>query len=160
MHGTCGPTSPITEANNGFRYQCNEISESTNDATFKDVIGESFQTIRFNGTFLADGNSTGSMFSVHSAPPVPSGDLDNVQIENKLGLTSELNENTSAIRLQRPVSLAIDPTCIPYGSGNGYTNQTHLGSEPDEEDNENLLTISSLTARPLIAKSRELRSSK
>ncbi|XP_015173576.1 PREDICTED: monocarboxylate transporter 12 isoform X2 [Polistes dominula] len=39
----------------------------------------------------------------------------------------------------------------------------HLQSPPEtieDEDNENLLTISSLTARPLIAKSRELRSSK
>lgn len=33
-------------------------------------------------------------------------------------------------------------------------------SEIDEDDNDNLLTVSSVTARPLIAKSRELRSTK
>ncbi|KAK0158448.1 hypothetical protein PV328_009448 [Microctonus aethiopoides] len=36
----------------------------------------------------------------------------------------------------------------------------HLSPDVEDEDNENLLTISSLTARPLIAKSREIRSSR
>uniref|UniRef100_A0A1B0CJQ1 Major facilitator superfamily (MFS) profile domain-containing protein n=2 Tax=Lutzomyia longipalpis TaxID=7200 RepID=A0A1B0CJQ1_LUTLO len=75
------------------------------------------------------GECNGSLFSIHSAPPVAQGGTDSPR---------------------RPISLAIDPKCLP-----AIAVPT---SEPDEEDNENLLTVSSLTARPLIAKSRELRS--
>ncbi|XP_059611541.1 monocarboxylate transporter 13 [Phlebotomus argentipes] len=75
------------------------------------------------------GECNGSLFSIHSAPPVAQGGTDSPR---------------------RPVSLAIDPQCLPAVA--------LPASEPDEEDNENLLTVSSLTARPLIAKSRELRS--
>ncbi|XP_055697556.1 monocarboxylate transporter 13 [Phlebotomus papatasi] len=75
------------------------------------------------------GECNGSLFSIHSAPPVAQGGTDSPR---------------------RPVSLAIDPQCFPVVA--------LPTSEPDEEDNENLLTVSSLTARPLIAKSRELKS--
>lgn len=59
---------------------------------------------------------------------------------------------------RRPISLALE-------SQQNYSTKTIAAipipsSEVDEDDNENLLTVSSVTARPLIAKSRELRSSK
>lgn len=81
----------------------------------------------------------GSLFSIHSAPVFDlSGGV-------AVGAPSP----------KRPASLAVQTTAtstpiVP----------PHLQS-PDtveDEDNDNLLTISSLTARPLIAKSRELRS--
>lgn len=62
---------------------------------------------------------------------------------------------------------------VPNENGNGLLQQNAstksvflelIGnkrtSEIDEDDNDNLLTVSSVTARPLIAKSRELRRSK
>ncbi|XP_076160926.1 monocarboxylic acid transporter silnoon isoform X2 [Ptiloglossa arizonensis] len=82
-------------------------------------------------------NQLGSLLSIHSAPVF---DL-----------------STGVPSPKRPASLAVQATAtstpiVP----------PHLQS-PDtieDEDNDNLLTISSLTARPLIAKSRELRSTK
>ncbi|XP_053988174.1 uncharacterized protein LOC128892285 isoform X2 [Hylaeus anthracinus] len=82
-------------------------------------------------------NQLGSLLSIHSAPVF---DLSN-------GVPSP----------KRPASLAVQATAtstpiVP----------PHLQSPEtiEDEDNDNLLTISSLTARPLIAKSRELRSTK
>lgn len=83
-------------------------------------------------------NQLGSLFSIHSAPVYDLG-------------------TGSSSSPKRPSSLVVQATAtstplVP----------PHL-SPPDtieDEDNDNLLTISSLTARPLIAKSRELRSSK
>ncbi|XP_017884060.1 monocarboxylate transporter 12 [Ceratina calcarata] len=82
-------------------------------------------------------NQLGSLMSIHSAPVF---DLSN-------GVPSP----------KRPASLAVQATAtstpiVP----------PHLQSPEtiEDEDNDNLLTISSLTARPLIAKSRELRSTK
>lgn len=62
---------------------------------------------------------------------------------------------------------------VPNDNGNGLLQQNtstksvflelignRRNNEIDEDDNDNLLTVSSVTARPLIAKSRELRSSK
>ena len=104
-------------------------------------------------------NAAGSLFSIHSAPPpvTDSGTVDNVQITNALGIT--LGGQTIGIDSpRRPASLALD-------SQQSFSAKTIAAfpmpsSEIDDEDNENLLTVSSLTARPLIAKSRELRSSK
>lgn len=85
---------------------------------------------------LADYPGAGSLFSIHSAPPAAFSELGSIRNESP----------------KRPVSLAIEPVktnCL-----------LHQQSEIDDEDNENLLTVSSLTARPLIAKSRELRSNR
>lgn len=85
---------------------------------------------------LADYPEAGSLFSINSAPPAAFSELGTIRNESP----------------KRPVSLAIEPVktnCL-----------LHQQSEIDDEDNENLLTISSLTARPLIAKSRELRSNR
>lgn len=60
---------------------------------------------------------------------------------------------------RRPASLAIDTPCCPARTLHSSFLQ-HLPSEIEEDDNENLLTVSSLTARPLIAKSREIRSNR
>ncbi|XP_055598633.1 uncharacterized protein LOC129748152 isoform X2 [Uranotaenia lowii] len=59
--------------------------------------------------------------------------------------------------LLRPSSLAFDTY---YHTSKPPNVDATLSAELDEDDNENLLTVSSLTARPLIAKSREIRSKK
>lgn len=79
-------------------------------------------------------NSLGSLLSIHSAP---------------------VYELATSASPARPASLVVQtanstPVVPP-----------HLSPETiEDDDNDNLLTISSLTARPLIAKSREIRSSK
>ncbi|XP_015173575.1 PREDICTED: monocarboxylate transporter 12 isoform X1 [Polistes dominula] len=83
-------------------------------------------------------NQLGSLLSIHSAPV----------FDLSTGLPSPTMRPASLM-----VTTATSTPVVP----------PHLQSPPEtieDEDNENLLTISSLTARPLIAKSRELRSSK
>lgn len=82
-------------------------------------------------------NQLGSLFSIHSAPVF---DINN-------GLPSP----------KRPASLVVQVTATSTP-----VVPPHISPPEtiDDEDNDNLLTISSLTARPLIAKSRELRSSR
>ncbi|XP_074095857.1 monocarboxylic acid transporter silnoon [Cotesia typhae] len=80
-------------------------------------------------------NLLGSLFSIHSAPVY---DL-----------------NTHKVSPTRPSASLVQATAISTP-----VVPPHLSPDVDDEDNDNLLTISSLTARPLIAKSREIRSSK
>lgn len=103
---------------------------------------------------FADCTTAGSLFSIHSAPPVPLADLGTVQATNSLGF--EIGCDSP----RRPISLAIDQQQQYLSNKTIAAFQQLQASEPDEEDNENLLTVSSLTARPLIAKSRELRTTK
>ncbi|XP_044741742.1 monocarboxylate transporter 12 [Chrysoperla carnea] len=81
----------------------------------------------------------GSLFSIHSAPVI------------------ELNSDTDS--LKRPSSLVIQEI-NSLSVDRGLDSHTSPPETVEDEDNDNLLTISSLTARPLIAKSHELRSSK
>lgn len=60
--------------------------------------------------------------------------------------------------LRRPATLTLDAPCCPRTLHASLLE--HQISELEEDDNENLLTVSSITARPLIAKSHELRSSR
>lgn len=100
----------------------------------------------------------GSLFSIHSAPLVQSGDLGGST--NGTGHNNTISPNDCNER--RPISLALDPqqtlstksVFLELSANNKRT------GDIDEEDTDNLLTVSSVTARPLIAKSRELRSSK
>ncbi|XP_043270556.1 monocarboxylate transporter 12 [Venturia canescens] len=90
-------------------------------------------------------NQLGSLFSIHSAPVF---DL-NGGCTGGAGILSSPTRPGSLVVQTTATSTPIVPP--------------HLQSPPDtieDDDNDNLLTISSLTARPLIAKSRELRSSK
>lgn len=106
---------------------------------------------------LVDCTTAGSMFSIgsiHSAPPVPLADLG-CNLQNSL-LEFDVSGTDSP---RRPASLAIDNQ-LQYHSTKTIAVFQHQHSEIEEDDNENLLTVSSVTARPLIAKSRELRSSK
>lgn len=105
-----------------------------------------------NASAFSDCVNSGSLFSVHSAPPVPLNDLANTA-QNSCSLGFEIGNDSP----RRPISLAID---AQYHSSKTIATFQHQGSEVEEEDNENLLTVSSLTARPLIAKSRELRTTK
>lgn len=105
-----------------------------------------------HGSPFGDSNAAGSLFSIHSAPPVPLADLSACIQSSISGGAIDVNDSP-----RRPVSLAIDSQ---YFSTKTIAVFQHQGSELEEEDNENLLTVSSLTARPLIAKSRELRTTK
>ncbi|XP_067627643.1 monocarboxylate transporter 14 [Eurosta solidaginis] len=162
--------------------------------------------------------STGSLFSVVSAPPVPLAELDVVKqvdalnsaglakvigITPGLGLqagiglglstlggsahnafsTTSMDAATAATILaaggaigctmdgtatiagttthgiqRRPATLPINaPYCPAPTSRTLHASLLeHQITEIDEDDNENLLTVSSITARPLIAKSREI----
>lgn len=83
----------------------------------------------------------GSLFSIHSAPVYDlSGSV-------AAGIPSP----------KRPASLAVQTTATSTPIVPPHL-QSPEGTVAEDEDNDNLLTISSLTARPLIAKSRELRS--
>ncbi|KAJ8674985.1 hypothetical protein QAD02_010771 [Eretmocerus hayati] len=85
-------------------------------------------------------NLLGSLFSVHSAPVY------------ELASSANGNGNGSP---SRPVSLVVQATATSTP-----VVPPHLSPPDDDEDTDNLLTISSVTARPLIAKSRELGSSR
>jgi len=81
----------------------------------------------------------GSLFSIHSAP------------------VFDLSGAAGAPSPKRPASLAVQATATSTPIVPPHL-QSPEGTVVEDEDNDNLLTISSLTARPLIAKSRELRS--
>lgn len=91
----------------------------------------------------------GSLFSIHSAP------------------VFELNVGTDSPK--RPSSLVIPATGIVTEANLDLehrlppvliANGAHISSPETVDDDDNLLTISSLTARPLIAKSREIKANK
>ncbi|XP_020800681.1 uncharacterized protein LOC110178009 [Drosophila serrata] len=115
------------------------------------------------------GLECGSLFSVVSAPPAPLPDivepqplseLDVKQME-ALCLPSPSRSrccSPSPSPIRRPATLSLDTPCCPRTLHASLLE--HQISELEEDDNENLLTVSSITARPLIAKSHELRSSR
>lgn len=88
-------------------------------------------------------NTTGSLFSIHSAP------LQQINAADSININGEINDGNGLLQ-QNLSTKSVFLELI----GNKRT------SEFEEDDNDNLLTVSSVTARPLIAKSRELRSNK
>ncbi|EDW79687.1 uncharacterized protein Dwil_GK17886 [Drosophila willistoni] len=117
------------------------------------------------GPHDGSGAGAGSLFSIVSAPPAaplptpappsvvePLAELDVKQMES-LYLPSP-----SPSPMRRPVTLTLDAPCCPRTLHSSLLE--HQISEMEEDDNENLLTVSSITARPLIAKSHELRSNR
>lgn len=116
-------------------------------------LGGATESHKENG---GSGGDSGSLFSVHSAPPVP--------------LTDAVVDSRSREQ-SRPVSLALDPNAMlsvqfaaPVAAAHSSNavmpdvSVTGQSDEADDEENENLWTVSSAcSARPLIAKSRELR---
>lgn len=125
-----------------------------------------------NGTAGASSNpsgvacqpTSGSLFSVVSAPPAPLpsvpvvamalAQLDVKQMEALCVPTP----SPCASPALRPDTLSLDAPCCPRTLHASLLE--HQISELEEDDNENLLTVSSITARPLIAKSHELRTSR
>ncbi|EDV98062.1 uncharacterized protein LOC6568897 [Drosophila grimshawi] len=97
--------------------------------------------------------TSGSLFSVVSAPPAAPllAQLDVKQME----AMCVSSPSPSASPAMRPATLSLDAPCCPRTLHSSLLE--HQISELEEDDNENLLTISSITARPLIAKSHELR---
>lgn len=135
--------SPINHASESDFKHCEHVEVSADVALFNEF------------------NTNGSLFSVHSAPPV--------QLVNDLHLSSAQCIAIDKTALQsdagdssrRPISLAIDSQ-QNFSTKSAFIelNANKRNSECDDDDNDNLLTVSSVTARPLIAKSRELRNSK
>lgn len=112
------------------------------DSVERDAVAPTTASQEMVGTTVIDENMNqqnqlGSLLSIHSAPVF---DL-----------------STGVPSPKRPASLAVQATATSTP-----VVPPHLQSPEtiEDEDNDNLLTISSLTARPLIAKSRELRSNK
>ncbi|XP_055531944.1 uncharacterized protein LOC129722504 [Wyeomyia smithii] len=141
-----------------------------------------------NAALLAECDNSGSLFSIQSAPVAATvgsvgiggaGEPDALLPVDPMGLDAFLDRqqrdsypgagcNIGPLgnagpkedhkdTLLRPSSLAVD-TC--FHTSKPQHVEAQLSTELDEDDNENLLTVSSLTARPLIAKSREIRSKK
>ncbi|KAH8384558.1 hypothetical protein KR093_001022, partial [Drosophila rubida] len=114
--------------------------------------------------------TSGSLFSVVSAPPaaplpsalpavvVPLAELDVKQMQALCVPSPLLSPSPSPSPARRPATLSLDAPCCPRTLHASLLE--HQISELEEDDNENLLTVSSITARPLIAKSHELRSSR
>ncbi|XP_071855751.1 monocarboxylic acid transporter silnoon isoform X2 [Bombus fervidus] len=114
---------------------------SLQDSVERDAVACATASQEMVGTTVIDENMNqqnqlGSLLSIHSAPVF---DL-----------------STGVPSPKRPASLAVQATATSTP-----VVPPHLQSPEtiEDEDNDNLLTISSLTARPLIAKSHELRSS-
>lgn len=156
-------------------------------------------------SILTECQQSGSLFSIHSAPPVPNIEFNTTQPDSSFqafacngistlsnigggvgcsgGIGNGTSEegflsntisqpvlhgsaatcNSAAATLEttprRPATLAIEATCYPARTLHSSLLE-HQISEIEEDDNENLLTVSSITARPLIAKSHELRSNR
>lgn len=153
MHRIGGPTSPLAAATAYSQLETNEppIQKQKAYLPITDItaLETRYASSASNrNSLLSDTQShAGSLFSIHSAPPTGINDSGT----NSMG---ERNGTGGTESPRRPVSLAIDSFKPIHHS------LLHQTSEIEEEDNENLLTVSSLTARPLIAKSRELRSNR
>uniref|UniRef100_A0A182NC87 Major facilitator superfamily (MFS) profile domain-containing protein n=1 Tax=Anopheles dirus TaxID=7168 RepID=A0A182NC87_9DIPT len=159
------------------------------DGVYHPSIPEQRCRAPLNAALLAEFENSGSMFSIQSAPvvtartestnvpgvtsavPAAAGcDSDGragvnaggATLLDDFGAPPQTTTGAAAVArndtLLRPSSLALD---TQYNSVKPHTAvEPQPSTELDEDDNENLLTVSSLTARPLIAKSREIRSKK
>lgn len=102
-------------------------------------------------------NQLGSLFSIHSAPVYDACNAGNNS--PKSGLHYLQQHHLHEYRAGRPASLVLQQTTATSSPSPIVPPAAHQLSPPeilayDDEDNDNLLTISSLTARPLIAESR------
>jgi len=112
--------------------------------------------------------TSGSLFSVVSAPPAPLptvptvavalAELDVKQMQALCVPSPSPCASSCVSPARRPATLSLDTPCCPRTLHASLLE--HQISELEEDDNENLLTVSSITARPLIAKSHELRSNR
>uniref|UniRef100_A0A182FKB7 Major facilitator superfamily (MFS) profile domain-containing protein n=1 Tax=Anopheles albimanus TaxID=7167 RepID=A0A182FKB7_ANOAL len=102
-------------------------------------------------------SSSGKREAPQNGGPEPSATNDNASLLDLFGGPMQKRSSAGGDTLLRPSSLALD---APYNPIKTHTVEPQPSTELDEDDNENLLTVSSLTARPLIAKSREIRSKK
>lgn len=133
--------------------------DSTKDPFDMDSTANEHSAVAADIALFNEFNTTaGSLFSIHSAPPVPTTDMGgtvtDIPTKDAVGFAGQGGMDSP----RRPASLILD-------SQQNFSTKTIAAipipsSEVDDEDNENLLTVSSVTARPLIAKSRELRSNK
>lgn len=102
----------------------------------------------------------GSLFSIHSAPLVQlGGDLGTITAGHIISQNdcNDLSRRPISLALESQQKLSNKSVFLELSANN---NNNKRNGDIDEEDTDNLLTVSSVTARPLIAKSRELRTSK
>ncbi|ALC42142.1 Sln, partial [Drosophila busckii] len=120
--------------------------------------GVGLGVVSTNASHMDGQHNSGSLYSVASAPPAPLplslAQLDVKQMESLYVPTPSPCNSHMASPARRPATLSLDEPCCPR------TLHASLLAELEEDDNENLLTVSSITARPLIAKSHELRSNR
>lgn len=152
LHRSSGPTGTLASSSEQSTYD--RLLSDSNIIIQPMQFDETDTTTHQSTAFAAECSTTGSLFSIHSAPPVPLTDLGSVQNSSSVGFNIG---GAGCDSPRRPISLAIE---TQYHSSKAIAVFQHQTSEIEEEDNENLLTVSSLTARPLIAKSRELRTTK
>lgn len=110
---------------------------ATTSAASQELISRNSTSAIIDENLNQPQNLLGSLFSIHSAP------------------VYDLNGHNAASPKMPTASLIIQGTATSTP-----VVPPHLSPDIEDEDNDNLLTISSLTARPLIAKSREIRTSK
>lgn len=131
-----------------WSFQASDISMDGSHKTYDDGGVDSL----LDATTITNSSNQqsalgGSLFSIHSAPV----------FELNVGVDSPKRPSSLVIPPEAGLDLDRLPPSVLITNGNGAT---HVSSPETIDDDDNLLTISSLTARPLIAKSRELRSFK
>lgn len=94
-------------------------------------------------------NTAGSLFSIHSAPPVQLA-ADSININAATEISAVSSDGNGLFQQ----NLSTKSVFLELIANNKRS------SECDDDDNDNLLTVSSVTARPLIAKSHELKSNR
>lgn len=143
MYGFDGPPRKAESKQEDF--YSGSFKESTQSFRIPDIdeIPISIPAIR---SILAECN-VGSLHSIQSAPPASIEIFENVQISG------------ACESPKRPTSMVLEAE-IPLIKTNALHHPGYAASEIDEDDNENLLTVSSVTARPLIAKSQEIQRKK
>lgn len=135
--------SPITHASESDFQHCDHVEVSADVALFNEF------------------NTNGSLFSIHSAPPVQQATDMHMSSAQCIAIDKGAMQSDAGDASRRPISLAIDSQ-QNFSTKSAFIelNTNKRNSECDDDDNDNLLTVSSVTARPLIAKSRELRNNK
>lgn len=137
--------------NEKFQSSAFSIHDSSSILSIKQATEIAFQqcdppTVPPDVALFNELNTAGSLFSIHSAPPVQLADSINTATE-----ISAVSSDGNGLFQQNLSTKSVFLELIANNKRN---------SECDEDDNDNLLTVSSVTARPLIAKSHELKSNR
>lgn len=162
----CTPSPLLSQGSRGSVY-CASEPDPTGGVQYESggfILNDTLSAARQTGpgAGVAGQHTSGSLFSVVSAPPAPlpvvaSAPLAELDVKQMQALCVP-SPSPCASPARRPATLSLDAPCCPRTLHASLLE--HQISELEEDDNDNLLTVSSITARPLIAKSHELRSSR